>query len=383
MTSALAQTHQAQLTLPWATLAEGPSWLHRLWFTDSAGASTQAAHSEWLFMFILWVNIISFAVVMGLMFYFMFRYRRSKQSEGYQVSSAHNTPLELAWSIIPLLVMVPIFYWGFEGYVGKLAAPADAEDISVRGQKWNWTFKYKNGAEPQSDPVFLTATKTSVPEFIVPAGRPVRLVMSSADVLHAFYIPDFRTKLDVIPNRYISMWFQANEPGVHKVFCAEYCGDFHSEMGAQLRVVPRDEYEKTLTKWVSGPNEKWSPVKYGEILWARKGCNACHTIDGKAGTGPTWKNLYGDMHNYTNNENNMKVDENWLRENILYSQRRLMVGFPASMPVYAGQLTDTDVDALIWYIKSLSDSVKPEMLQGGQKTFEELKKETPAKSEKK
>ena len=350
-------------------LADQGSWWYRLWFGSGSGASTQAADTEWLFMFILWVNILSFAILMAIMGYFMLKYRRSRQAEQYQVSVAHNTPLELAWSIIPLLVMVPIFWWGFKGYVGKLAAPSDAEEIRIRGSQWMWDFTYKNGAKPQSDLVFLTKTDHGVPDFVVPQGRPVKLIMSSADVIHAFYVPDFRTKMDVIPNRYISMWFQAHELGSHKVFCAEYCGQDHSEMAAQLRVVSRDEYERTLVSWL-GPSPGIAPVEYGKRLYERA-CKSCHSVDGSKGTGPSWKDLYGTPQEIEGGPT-VGADDDYLRESILYSQKKIVKGYPGSMPVFAGQLSDVDVEALIFYIKSLSSKTNPEEMTKGLKTYKEL-----------
>ncbi|MBY0313061.1 MAG: cytochrome c oxidase subunit II [Phycisphaerales bacterium] len=383
MHDALSSSAFGSLSLGLAGFHE---WTKSLFFF-STGASSQATHTENLFMYIMWINIVSFVALMGLIFYFIAKYHRGKQSENYQVSVQHNTPLELAWSIIPLIIMVPIFYYGFTGYLDKLSAPADAEEIMVSGQKWNWTFSYRNGAQPRGDQVMLTKSNYPVPQFIVPAGRPVKLIMSSKDVIHAFYIPDFRTKMDVIPNRYTSMWFfpqplseQDKSKGgrLHTVFCAEYCGDYHSEMAAQMKVVSIPEFEATIKQWTD-----YNPVddllKVGSMVYTAKGCNSCHSISGDKNTGPTWKNMFGDTHEYTNGESGKLVDENWLRENILYSQKRIMKGYPTSMPNYVGQLTPLEVDALIWYIKSLSDKTKPADLEGGKKTVKQYKEEAKSK----
>jgi cytochrome c oxidase subunit II len=358
------------------------------YFFSSIGASSQAAETEDLFMYILWINIISFIALMFLLGWFIMKYRRSKQTENYQVSAAHNTPLELAWSIIPLLLMIPIFYYGFTGYADKIAAPADSEEIKITGQKWFWTVTYKNGANPQSPQVELTKTQHPVVDFIVPEKRPVKFIMSSTDVIHAFYVPDFRTKMDVIPNRYTSMWFYPqkatdmtpdpitgkpkNPP--HKVFCAEYCGQDHSEMAGQMRIVPVKEYEATLREWLDY-NKGLNLLKVGELVYKTKNCFSCHSIDGSKSTGPTWKNMFGDKHEYTNGETTpaQGVDENWLRENILYSQKRILKGFDSSMPVFAGQLNPLELDGVILYIKSLTDAHKAEAEAAGKETVQEYR----------
>lgn len=354
---------------------KGQSLLHK-WSFGHVGNSTQAYDTEWLYLFIVWVNIISFIVVMVPMFWFVFKYHRSKQATNYQASASHNTPLELAWSIIPLLVMVPIFFWGFEGYINKLAAPSDSEEIQIKGQMWAWSATYRNGAEPPpKEYITLMDTGEKVPLLIVPEDRPVKLIMHSADVIHSFFIPDFRTKMDVFPNRYTSMWFQATEPtqrgqdgtwytintatgkrdfAGHKVFCAEYCGNNHSEMAAGIVVLTNDEYKATLAQWAVPFDENTPPIEIGKIVAVKRACVTCHSIDGSKNTGPSWKNWFGYENTYADGSKHL-ADENWLRDNIQYSQKHIVQGFPTSMPNYAGVLKDVELHGLIEYIKSLSD----------------------------
>lgn len=377
----------------------GTAW-RKFWLGKTLNASPEATQTEWLYMFILWVNIISFVVVMGMMFYFVVKYRRSAQKTNYQVSIAHNTPLELAWSIIPLMVMVPIFWWGFKGYVGKLASPTDSEEIMVRGQRWDWSITYRTGATPQAvDEWALRAVTKSgklSPVFAVPAGRPVRFILNSSDVIHAFFIPDFRTKIDVTPNRYTSMWFMPapldpNDPQdahkqpdgsvklyrEHTVFCAEYCGDDHSEMAAVLRVVPADEYEVLIRKWTAPPDT--TPLwKIGEIIF-NKTCATCHTLDGRASTGPTWRNMYGHEVELTSGQH-AQVDENYIRESILNPGAKIVKGFQPNMPSFQGQLKPLEVDALIMFIKRQSDKATQAEKDAGDKTPAQLKDEAKNKS---
>lgn len=340
------------------TLAEAGPGHTGFWLGKSAGASDTAGHTEWLFMFIMWVNIISFVGLMAIMGWFMWKYRRTKQSENYQVSAAHNTPLELLWSIVPFLVMVPIFWLGMKGYVEKLAPPSDAQEIYVTGQKWNWKFVYPTGEEA-ADLKALSQTERESPIFVVEKGRPVVLRMKSEDVLHAFYIPDFRIKMDVTPNRYTSMTFTPKEVGEHLVYCAEYCGDFHSDMMALLKVVDHKDFDAKLKDWGVIIKPGLSPVEIGKKLYNLKGCSTCHSLDGKSGTGPSWQGIFAQTHKFTDGSSAL-VDDNYLRESILYSQKKIVQGYGSNMPVYAGQLSDNEVFYLSLFIKSLSDKMTPQ-----------------------
>ncbi|MFN7021173.1 MAG: cytochrome c oxidase subunit II [Phycisphaerales bacterium] len=342
------------------------------WF-GSAGASAQAKETEALFMYILWVNIVSFVLLMILIGYFVVKYRRGRQAQNYQVSAAHNTPLELAWSIIPLIVMVPIFYYGFTGYVNKVAAPAASEEIRIIGQKWYWTAVYKNGAEANRETTELTQVQYKVPVIWVPKGRPVKLLMTSMDVLHSFYIPDFRTKMDVIPNRTTSMWFLPEELGTHKVFCAEYCGTNHAEMAAEIKVVEPDVYESETFKWATGPDEKWTLLEFGERLYTMKSCFTCHSNKGDPNTGPAWNNWYGYEHEYSDGSRHL-ADDQWLRNAILNSQTHIVKGYPSSMPIYQGLLKPLEVEALVLYIQSLSDKKSQPSIDAANAKYEEDKK---------
>lgn len=377
-------------------LASERSWHDNFtaWWFKHLGLTEQAAHTEWLYMFILWVCIISFAILMVAMFYFAWKYRRGNEKTNYVRSSSHNTPLELTWTIVPLIVMVPIFYWGFRGYADKIAAPADAEEITIKGQKWNWDITYKNGAGPMPPlgaAVQITKTNYDVPQFVVPAGRPVKFIMSSKDVIHAFYIPDFRTKMDVIPNRFTSMWFEASEaaltprnekgefknpdgtPSGHYVYCAEYCGDFHSEMAAVMNVVSWKEYQQIIDTWAKGYPDTENLVSVGRIVAQRKGCFACHSVDGSPNSGPTWKDLYRSPQEFTDGTSIPEADVNYMRESILLSQAKIVKGYPNNMPVYQGQINERELDALIAYIKSLAPAkISPEDKAKGEKTWGEL-----------
>lgn len=346
-------------------------WMHRLWFR-SPGYTPQAEVVDGLFMFILWVCVIAFVVLLVPIVWFPIKYHRSKQATNYVTSPSHHTVLELAWSIIPLLTMVPMFIWGLHGYMVNLAPPSESEEIMVKGAMWQWTPTYRNGA--QSDMTVTVTPNAKVntsPVIYVPVDRPVKLIFSSSDVLHSFFIPDFRQKIDVFPNRYTSMTFTAREvtPLVnghyvdpdtnrplsgHVVFCAEYCGTNHAEMAGLIVVLSEEDYQRKVYELATKfPEGNWAEA--GKELVKRKGCITCHSADGTPGTGPTWKDMFGDTHKYTDGSTHV-VDENWLRENILYAQKRVLEGYPNTMPVFAGQINDKEMDAIIFYIKTLSEN---------------------------
>lgn len=335
--------------------------------------STQAADTDYLFLAILWLCIVSFIVLMGAMFYFIIKYRRRPGVPTIR-SPAHNTALELGWSIGPLLLLVPVFFWGMSGYIKKQASPSSVEIIQVRGAQWYWDVTYSNGAKPR-----LRAKSPSgdglVPIIIVPLNRPVKLIFASIDVLHAFFIPDFRTKIDVIPNRYTSMWFQPlaltpvmtdasgnpmkDEKGNllykdHHVFCAEYCGNNHSDMSAYIRVVSDADYESLKAEYAE-PDEKLKPWERGQELWQQY-CKSCHTIDGSANTGPTWKNLYGKTEEFSNNPPMDLSDDlafyNYVRESVYSPQVKIVKGFDPKMNSFQGIIKEKFLIDIVAFIKS-------------------------------
>ncbi|MBC7835219.1 MAG: cytochrome c oxidase subunit II [Phycisphaerales bacterium] len=329
------------------------SAMQNFWFgPDHAPNSALGRDTDALFIFIAWVCLISFALLMVLMVFFVFKFKRG--GKGYRVSAAHNTPLELAWSIIPLLVMVVIFFWGFQGYVKKLASTSGAEEIKIIGQQWFWSVQYANGGTPRD--FKRIGMIDEAPVIVVPVGRQVKLLLTSKDVIHSFYIPAMRTKIDVFPNRYTGMTFTAEEAGKeHPVYCAEYCGDQHSEMAAIIKTVTAEEYTEYLAKIV-GPDPAWNSVQRGEFYSKRFGCTACHTVTGKASTGPTWLNMYG-YEQPLEGGGTALADENYIRESIYDPQKMIHQGYgPRSqMSSFQGIIGLEQLNDLIDYMKTKSD----------------------------
>jgi cytochrome c oxidase subunit 2 len=216
--------------------------------------------------------------------------------------------------------------------------PDDAYEIRVEGVSWNWRFFYENGA-------------VSVGELNVPVNRPVKLIMSSNDVIHSFYVPDFRVKRDVLPNRYSSVWFEATETGESIIFCTEYCGTDHSNMMGMVNVMSQDEFDT----WLEAGNsvdESVPPAERGEALVSQNGCNACHSVDGSSGVGPSFAGLWNKERTFQNAEP-VTADENYIRESILESNAKILEGYDPVMPAYQGIINDQQIGDIIEYIKTL------------------------------
>jgi cytochrome c oxidase subunit 2 len=301
------------------------------------GNSTVASDVDGLFYFILYASIAFFAIVIGATILFIMKYRR-KGETSLTSSIAHSTPLEIAWTLIPTILIVIVFLWGFKGFLKLNVVPANAIEIKTTGQKWFWSFDYPGGAN-------------SVNELVVPVGRPVKLLMSSKDVIHSFYVPNFRTKMDVLPNRYSITWFEATDIGEYDLFCTEFCGKGHSEMIGKVKVVSKEDFEAYLEAG-SGPAAGESLEEYGKRLFVSKACITCHSVDGTKNTGPTFAGLFGRSEKMADGEM-ITVDENYMRESILNPGAKVVDGYQNVMPTFQGILKDQDIDALILYIKSL------------------------------
>ncbi len=371
------------------TLADG--FWHWLWFGDQAWTDT-ARGTDALFMWIFWFSAFWFVVLMSFMVFCVVAYRR-RPGQPTPRSSSHNTPLEIAWTVIPSLGLVYIFFAGFQGYMNKVVAEGPALEYSLEAYTWGWDLSYPNGIQSaeatqildvstrraaipmpgQAPTVDLEAGGPSVthmqyPIFYVPEDQPIRLRMTSRDVIHSFWVPDFRVKFDVFPNRYTSYWFRTerlsqSDPVLpetngqryrdHIIYCAEYCGDFHSEMLAILRVVSRQYY----AEWVQtgGIDEETTPLaELGQIISRRSGCFACHSVDGSRNTGPTWQNAYGYDVQLTTGQT-VPYDANYIRRSIVEPAAEIHAGYPNQMPSYAGVFSERQMNGIIAYIQSLSD----------------------------
>lgn len=304
--------------------------------------STIAPDVDWAWDMVMIISIAFFLLLMGLMVYFAIAYRRRHDREITSDVDTNHT-LERFWTIVPFILVAYLFFVGFKGFVNASVAPADAYQIHVQARKWVWEFTYPNGVTTN--------------ELVVPEKIPIKLIMSASDVVHSFYVPEFRVKRDVIPGLYTMLWFEPTEPLESVIQCAEYCGGAgdgsrgtgHSGMWAPVRVVSSGQFKQ----WLDTEDEKQNklpPVELGKKLFADKGCNGCHTLDGKPLTGPTFKGLFGRKEVMATGEE-LVADENYIRESILNSQAKIVRGFQPVMPVFQGQLNDKQVNGLIEFIK--------------------------------
>ena len=302
-------------------------------------ASTFAMNIDNLLLFITIIAVFFLSLIVGLIILFVLKYRR-KGKAGLTSGLDRNTKLEVIWTVVPSILLVIIFGWGFTGFLEMQVVPKDAFEIKVTARQWFWNFVYPNGANIQN-------------ELVVPVDTPVRLLMSSEDVIHSLFIPAFRLKMDVVPNRYSITWFESIKKGTYNIFCAEYCGTLHSEMTGIVRVVSESEFTQWMNETLSF-GEGLTPEQFGAKLYTAKACNTCHSIDGKADVGPTFKGVFG--HEVTISDGSVViVDENYIRESILNPSEKIVSGYQSVMPTYQGIIKQQEIDAIIAFIKSLSE----------------------------
>ncbi|MDE0091867.1 MAG: cytochrome c oxidase subunit II [Oligoflexia bacterium] len=293
------------------------------------------ARLEKLEEFLIVISFIACFFITLAFIYFAFRFRRKEREEEGGAVQHHNLPLEIVWSFIPFVIFMVAFAWGWFVYKEARTPPADSLEIQVYGQKWNWEFVYKNGRKTTN-------------EFYVPLNRPVKLIMTSRDVIHSFYIPTFKIKQDVVPGLYTFLWFEANHKGSFHVFCTEFCGSGHASMGARLNVLPLADWENWLK---IDPYKGLSLVEIGQKAFQGR-CTVCHKPSQENLIGPGLAALYNTERSLENGSV-VLADENYLRESILNPSAKIVKGYPNQMTPFAGLLSEEELSGLIEYIKSL------------------------------
>jgi len=374
MTQLLAITDAFSTRMP--LLAQDDYWTRLL--LREGGANAIARDTDQLYIWLWWFCVVWFVGLTGITTYFVIKYRRRAGVPAPR-SASHNTPLEIAWTVVPTIFLVVMFFMGFWGYMDKMVAPGDATELKVTGFRWSWKIEYPNGAETNAATIIGSR---AVPIFYMPENKNIRLRMNSQDVMHAFWIPDYRVKADLLPNRYTQVWFHTgvvddtkrlpkidpltNQPNPdlvvgqpyddHWVFCAEYCGDEHSEMAAIIRIVPDNIYNAWLNSIGEG---SLSPVQVGERVWKTK-CSSCHSVDGGANTGPSWKPLFGRAVEFTNGTS-YTVEQmsdpiffaNYIRDSINIPSKLIVKGYANNMTPFQGLLKENQIDGVIAYMKAL------------------------------
>jgi cytochrome c oxidase subunit II len=315
--------------LPLALQKDPTMWMPRQ-------SSTLAPHMDDLFYAIFYICLFFLVLVTAVLLIFIWKYR-ARPGHDVEASPHHNFALEVTWSVLPLFLVIVIFWIGYKGYLDLITPPPNAMEVAVTGTQWKWFFTYPDGMV--------------APELHAPAATPVVLTMTSEDVLHAMFIPDFRIKQDVVPGRYTKVWFEAPQPGEHDLYCAEYCGTSHSDMITKAIIHEPGGFEK----WQAAERERYEqmpPVELGRITYESMGCKQCHTIDGTASTGPTLKGVFGHDVKLADGST-VLADENYIRESVLEPQAKVVAGFDPVMPTFKGKLSDKRITGIIEYLKTL------------------------------
>jgi|ERR1700722_16341915 len=295
-------------------------------------ASTIAGNVDALFIFLIIVSGMMSLLVFSCIIYFAARYRARKGVLAEHIEG--STPLELTWSIIPMFVFAAIFLWGAVVYFQERTPPRDATEVYVVAKQWMWKLEHAEG-------------QREINELHVPVGRDVKLIMTSQDVIHSFFIPAFRLKQDVLPGRYTTLWFRATRPGTYHLFCAEYCGTQHSGMVGSIVVQEPAQYEAWMNTNQNGPLSGT-----GQQVYAQLGCASCHRSDAPS-RGPTLAGVFGSSVRLEDGRT-VTADENYIRESILDPGAKIVNGYKPIMPTFQGLVSEEQLNALVAYVKSLS-----------------------------
>jgi cytochrome c oxidase subunit 2 len=297
-------------------------------------ASSFAGDVDALYIFLLSVAaFFTMAIFLAIVFLALY-YRRSAVRNRVRRPGAKLWILEATWIVLPLVLTMVMFLWGADAYFDLRTMPTDAIELTVVGKQWMWKIQHPQG-------------RSEINELHVPVGQPVLLKMISEDVIHSFFVPAFRVKMDVLPGRYTSLWFTATELGEYHLFCAEYCGTEHADMRGRVYVMQPSEY----ADWLAGGAEQ-PPATAGEELFTRLRCNTCHFQGGQA-RAPALENLFGQPVKLATGEI-VTADEAYIRESVLNPTAKVVAGFQPIMPTFQGQISEEQIFHLIEYIKSLS-----------------------------
>src|ERR1041384_2810853 len=311
------------------------------WFPSiPESASTLSGDVDAVYFYVSGVTVFFCTLIWLVIFFFIVRYRRRNAFEiPRPIEGSHK--LETLWSVIPLIIAMTIFAWGAKVYFAQYRPPQNAMEVYVVGKKWMWKFQHPTG-------------QREINELPVPVGHKVKLIMTTEDVIHDVFIPAFRIKMDVVPGKYTSEWFEATKPGRYHLFCAEYCGMNHSGMRGFVEVMEPTAYEN----WLSGNAGQTSPAAAGRGLFESLGCVSCHGANAEGGQGPALIGVYGSKVVLSGGQS-VTADEGYIRESILNPQLKIVTGFGPIMPSFQGQVSEEQLLQVVAYVKSLS-TAKPE-----------------------
>jgi len=302
-----------------------------------------------VFIFVTVVSILFIVGITATMIYFLFRFNKKRNKVATDIKG--HAGLEVIWTLVPLIIVTAMFYFGWVGFKKMVNPPKDAYEIKVTGRMWSWLFEYNNGV--QTDTLY------------VPTQKPIKLVLNSMDVIHSFYIPAFRVKKDVVPGKLKNkLWFIAEKQGSYDVFCAEYCGERHSYMLTKVVAMPETDFNS----WLAAEGKKVEKIetpkgddasqdalarKGKSIIQTKGGCLSCHSLDGSKIIGPSFKGIFGEevVVLVDGKEKTITVDEQYLHESIENPGAKIVKGYPKLMP--PPPLTKDEIDAVVAYIKNL------------------------------
>jgi len=307
-----------------------PSWIPLV----PESASTFSWKVDALYFYLSGVTLFFTLLISTVLIFFVIRYRRRTPYEiPRPVAGSHK--LETIWTVIPFVIAMTMFAWGARVYFDQYKPPDNAIEVYVVGKQWMWKLQHATG-------------QREINELHIPVNRKIKLIMTTEDVIHDFFVPAFRTKADVVPGRYQTLWFEATKPGRYHLFCAEYCGMNHSGMTGSVIVMEPREFDD----WLSGNTGNVTPAAAGQQLYQTLGCASCHGANGEGGRGPTLEGIFGNVQQLEGG-GSVRVDEAYIRESITNPQAKLVAGFGPIMPTFQGQVSEDQLVQLIAYIKSL------------------------------
>ena len=296
-------------------------------------AALGAKDVDQLMIALLAMALFFIVVVAGPILFFSYKYRRSNPANR-TMRHRETLTIEIAWTVIPLLIALGFFVTAASIYFRQRHPPANAMEIHVIGKQWMWKIQHPQG-------------KREINELHLPLGIPVKLLMTSQDVIHSFYIPAFRVKQDVLPGRYTSLWMVPSKPGEYHLFCTQYCGTGHAQMTGTVTVMSKADYQR----WLSSGEQTESPVARGAQLFRQLGCSGCHA-GSRVVRAPSLEGLYGSVVPLEGGKTTV-ADDQYLRDSILLPNSQIVAGYEPVMPSYQGRVSEDELLALIAYLKSL------------------------------
>src|SRR5258706_10319935 len=303
-------------------------------------ASTVSGKVDALYFYLSGVTVFFTLLISGVLIFFVIKYgRRTPYEIPRPIAGSHK--LESLWTVIPFMIAMTMFGWGASVYFEQSKPPQNAIEVYVVGKQWMWKIQHSTG-------------QREINELHVPVGRKIKLIMTSEDTIHDFFIPAFRIKADVLPGKYTTEWFEATKPGTYHLFCAEYCGVNHSGMIGSVIVMQPTDFDN----WLSGNASQQSRAVAGQQLFQSLGCVSCHGANGEGGRGPALVGLFGSKITLANNQT-LTADESYIRESIENPSAKVVMGFNPIMPTFQGQVTPEQLIQIMSYIKSLQVSGAP------------------------